>query len=56
MDDIIEIVGFDPHNGSPVFKYLGRKTSVIRLLHVVVSDAELVAAIQSISSEDCIQV
>ncbi|KAI9458737.1 GH3 auxin-responsive promoter [Boletus coccyginus] len=56
MDDIIKIVGFDPHNGSPVFKYLGRKTSVIRLPHVVISDAELVAAIQSVSSGDCIQV
>ncbi|KAI9458738.1 GH3 auxin-responsive promoter [Boletus coccyginus] len=56
MDDIIKIVGFDPHNGSPVFKYLGRKTSVIRLLHVAISDAELVAAVRSVSSGDCIQV
>ena len=26
LDDIIETVGFDPHDGSPVFKDLSRKT------------------------------
>ncbi|KAN0093413.1 GH3 auxin-responsive promoter [Tylopilus felleus] len=56
IDDIIEIVGFDPHNGSPIFSYVGRKTSVIRLPHVVISDAELVAAIKTISSEELILV
>ncbi|KAF8431082.1 GH3 auxin-responsive promoter [Boletus edulis BED1] len=56
LDDIIEIIGFDPQNGSPVFKYMGRKTLVIRLSHVVISDAELLAAIRSISSEEFIQV
>ncbi|KIJ13248.1 hypothetical protein PAXINDRAFT_100832 [Paxillus involutus ATCC 200175] len=56
LGDIIEIVGFDLNGGSPVFKYTGRKSSSIRLWHALISDSDLVAAVQAISSEDIIQV
>ena len=25
IDDVLHVIGFDPHNGSPVFKFHGRK-------------------------------
>ncbi|KIJ08716.1 hypothetical protein PAXINDRAFT_88469 [Paxillus involutus ATCC 200175] len=56
LGDIIEIVGFDTNGGSPVFKYTGRKSSSIRLWYALISDSDLVADIQAISSEDIIQV
>ncbi|KIJ13242.1 hypothetical protein PAXINDRAFT_14001 [Paxillus involutus ATCC 200175] len=56
LGDIIEIVGFDTNDGSPLIKYLGRKSFSIRLPHVLISDSHLVAAIRTISSEDVIQV
>ncbi|KAF8839245.1 hypothetical protein BDN67DRAFT_970390 [Paxillus ammoniavirescens] len=56
LGDIIEIVGFDTDGGSPVFKYSGRKSLSIRFPHTLISDGELVTAIQAISSEDIIQV
>ncbi|KIJ05378.1 hypothetical protein PAXINDRAFT_21352 [Paxillus involutus ATCC 200175] len=56
LGDIIEIVGFDTNGGSPVFKCSGRKSLSIRFPHVLISDSDLVAAIQAISSEDIIQV
>ncbi|KAF8836522.1 hypothetical protein BDN67DRAFT_974068 [Paxillus ammoniavirescens] len=56
LGDIIEIVGFDADGGSPVFQCTGRKSSSIRLWHALISDSDLVAAVQAISSEDIIQV
>ncbi|KIK81405.1 hypothetical protein PAXRUDRAFT_27885 [Paxillus rubicundulus Ve08.2h10] len=56
LGDIIEIVGFDTNGGSPVFKYAGRKSLSIRFPHTLISDSDLVTAIQAISSEDIIQV
>ncbi|KIJ10893.1 hypothetical protein PAXINDRAFT_172025 [Paxillus involutus ATCC 200175] len=56
LGDIIEIVGFDTEDGSPVFKPAGRTSLSIRFPYMSVSDSDLVAAIQAISSEDIIQV
>ncbi|KAF9221101.1 hypothetical protein BS17DRAFT_768874 [Gyrodon lividus] len=56
LGDIVEIVGFDADDGSPVFKYSGRKSLFIRFPHTLISDTHLVTAIQAISSEDVIQV
>ncbi|KIK75481.1 hypothetical protein PAXRUDRAFT_18969 [Paxillus rubicundulus Ve08.2h10] len=50
LGDIIEIVGFDTNDGSPVFN------SSIRLWHALMSDSDLVSAVQAISSGDIIQV
>ncbi|KIJ06281.1 hypothetical protein PAXINDRAFT_140712 [Paxillus involutus ATCC 200175] len=59
LGDVVDIVGFDGDDGSPVFKYLGRKSQVvlsIRFPHVLISDSDLVAAIQAMSCGDIIQV
>ncbi|KIJ13239.1 hypothetical protein PAXINDRAFT_13998 [Paxillus involutus ATCC 200175] len=56
LGDIIEIVGFDANEGSPVFKSVGRTSLSIRFPYMSVSDSDLIAAIQAISSEDIIQV
>ncbi|KIJ04582.1 hypothetical protein PAXINDRAFT_94548, partial [Paxillus involutus ATCC 200175] len=56
LGDVIDVVGFDTDDGSPVFKYSGRKSLSIRFPHALISDSTLLAAIQAISSEDIIQV
>ncbi|KIK77127.1 hypothetical protein PAXRUDRAFT_167724 [Paxillus rubicundulus Ve08.2h10] len=57
LGDIIEIVGFDTEDGSPVFKSAGRTSLSIRFPYMSVSDSDLVTAIQAISeSEDIIKV
>ncbi|KAF8836519.1 hypothetical protein BDN67DRAFT_911028 [Paxillus ammoniavirescens] len=56
LGDVVDIVGFDGDDGSPVLKYLGRKSQVIRFPQVLIPDSDLVAAIQAMSSEDIIQV
>ncbi|KAF8836518.1 hypothetical protein BDN67DRAFT_320800 [Paxillus ammoniavirescens] len=56
LGDVVDIVGFDGDDGSPVLKYLGRKSLSIRFPHALISDSDLVAAIQTMSSEDIIQV
>ncbi|KIJ05550.1 hypothetical protein PAXINDRAFT_141226 [Paxillus involutus ATCC 200175] len=59
LGDVVDIVGFDGDDGSPVLKYLGRKSQVvlsIRFPHVLISDSDVVAAIQAMSSEDIIRV
>ncbi|KAF8833580.1 hypothetical protein BDN67DRAFT_976529 [Paxillus ammoniavirescens] len=56
LGDIIEIVGFDTDEGSPVFKSVGRTSLSIRFPYMSVSDSDLTAAIQAISSEDMIRV
>ncbi|KAF8836515.1 hypothetical protein BDN67DRAFT_974055, partial [Paxillus ammoniavirescens] len=56
LGDVIDVVGFDSDDGSPVFKYSGRKSLSIRFPHALISDSNLLAAIQAISSEGIIQV
>ncbi|KIJ13250.1 hypothetical protein PAXINDRAFT_117446 [Paxillus involutus ATCC 200175] len=59
LGDVVDIVGFDGDDGSPVLKYLGRKSQVvlsIQFSHASISDSDLVAAIRAMSSEDIIQV
>ncbi|KAF8833581.1 hypothetical protein BDN67DRAFT_976531, partial [Paxillus ammoniavirescens] len=56
LGDIIDIVGFDADKGAPVFKSAGRTSLSIRFPYMSVSDSDLTAAIQAISSEDVIQV
>ncbi|KAF8836524.1 hypothetical protein BDN67DRAFT_974069 [Paxillus ammoniavirescens] len=56
LGDVVDIVGFDGDDGFPVIKYLGRKSLSIRFPHVLISDSDLVAAIQAINSEDMIRV
>ncbi|KIJ13245.1 hypothetical protein PAXINDRAFT_100830 [Paxillus involutus ATCC 200175] len=43
LGDIIEIVGFDTNDGSPVFKYSGQKSLSIRFPHALISDSDFVA-------------
>ncbi|KAF9234047.1 GH3 auxin-responsive promoter [Melanogaster broomeanus] len=56
LGDIIEIIGFDPETGSPVFRYSRRTSLSMRLLPMIVTDSHLVASIKVITSEDIIQV
>ncbi|KAI6038809.1 GH3 auxin-responsive promoter [Pisolithus marmoratus] len=56
IDDVIQVTGFDPRNGSPTFRFYGRKNLEIRLSHVAISEANLVCAIRSINTEDIVKV
>ncbi|KAF8836521.1 hypothetical protein BDN67DRAFT_1014635 [Paxillus ammoniavirescens] len=50
LGDVVDIVGFDGDDGFPVINLS------IRFPHVMISDSDLVAAIQAINSEEIIQV
>ncbi|KIJ59264.1 hypothetical protein HYDPIDRAFT_100975 [Hydnomerulius pinastri MD-312] len=56
LGDVVEITGFAPDDGSPIFKFSGRKSLAIRFPHTLITDAHLVTAIQAISSQDLIHV
>ncbi|KIJ59269.1 hypothetical protein HYDPIDRAFT_33339 [Hydnomerulius pinastri MD-312] len=56
LGDIVEITGFASDDGSPVFKFSGRKSLAIRFPCTVITDAHLTATIQAINSQDLIQV
>ncbi|KAI9571612.1 GH3 auxin-responsive promoter [Boletus coccyginus] len=56
LGDVVCIVGFDPQSNSPVFKCSGRRTLTIRIPSMQITDDQLLAAIQTFSSKDTIQV
>ncbi|KAI6119507.1 GH3 auxin-responsive promoter [Pisolithus thermaeus] len=52
IDDMIQVTGFDPRNGSPVFKFYGRKNLAIRFPYTQITEAHLVSVIRSLDTED----
>ncbi|KAI6038425.1 GH3 auxin-responsive promoter [Pisolithus marmoratus] len=56
IDDVIQVVGFDPRNGLPVYRYSRRKNLEIRLLYALVTDADLLSVVYGFSGEDTVQV
>lgn len=56
IDDVIQVTGFDPRNGLPVFRYSRRKNLELRLPHAMITEADLVSVIHAISGEDTVQV
>ncbi|KAI5993123.1 GH3 auxin-responsive promoter, partial [Pisolithus marmoratus] len=56
IDDIIQVTGFDPRNGSPVFKFYGRNNLAIRFQYAVISEAHLVSVIQAMNTADIVNV
>ncbi|KAI5998647.1 GH3 auxin-responsive promoter [Pisolithus albus] len=56
VDDVIQVTGFDPRNGSPVFKFYGRKNLAIRFSFAEITEAHLVSVIRALSTEDIAEV
>ncbi|KAI5992049.1 GH3 auxin-responsive promoter [Pisolithus marmoratus] len=56
IDDVVQITGFDPRNGSPVFKFYGRKNLAIQFQYAAITEAHLVSIIQAINTEDIVKV
>ncbi|KIK11142.1 hypothetical protein PISMIDRAFT_19777 [Pisolithus microcarpus 441] len=56
IDDIIQVVGFDPRNGLPVFRYSRRKNVEIRLPHALITEADLLSVVCAFSGEDTVEV
>ncbi|KAI6012974.1 GH3 auxin-responsive promoter [Pisolithus marmoratus] len=56
IDDIIQVTGFDPRNGSPVFKFYGRKNLAIRFPYAAITEAHLVTVVRAINREDIVNV
>ncbi|KAI6011917.1 hypothetical protein EDC04DRAFT_2958138 [Pisolithus marmoratus] len=52
IDDVIQVTGFDPRNGLPVFRYSRRKNLDLRLPHAIITEADLASVIHAISGED----
>ncbi|KIK14917.1 hypothetical protein PISMIDRAFT_342535 [Pisolithus microcarpus 441] len=56
IDDIIQVTGFHPRSGSPVFKFYGRKNLAIRLPYAAITEAHLVSVVRAIDTEDIVKV
>ncbi|KAI6124343.1 GH3 auxin-responsive promoter [Pisolithus thermaeus] len=56
IDDVIQVTGFDPRSGSPVFKFYGRKNLAIRLPYAAITEAHLVSVVRAINTEDIMKV
>ncbi|KAI6006357.1 GH3 auxin-responsive promoter [Pisolithus marmoratus] len=56
IDDVVQITGFDPRNGSPVFKFYGRKNLAIQFQYAAITEAHLVGIVQAINTEDIVKV
>ncbi|KIK22612.1 hypothetical protein PISMIDRAFT_11474, partial [Pisolithus microcarpus 441] len=56
VDDVIQVTGFDPRNGSPVFKFYGRKNLTVRLWYAEITEAHLVSVIRALITEDIAKV
>ncbi|KAI6013488.1 GH3 auxin-responsive promoter [Pisolithus microcarpus] len=56
IDDVIQVTGFDPRDGLPVFKFRGRKSMALRLPIDEVTEAHLVSVIRALSTEDIAEV
>ncbi|KIM56343.1 hypothetical protein SCLCIDRAFT_1220375 [Scleroderma citrinum Foug A] len=56
LDDVFHVIGFDPRNGSPVFKYHGRRSLAIQFQYAIITEADLVQVTQAIDEEDMLRV
>ncbi|KAI6025214.1 GH3 auxin-responsive promoter [Pisolithus microcarpus] len=56
VDDVIQVTGFDPRNGSPAFKFYGRKNLTVRLWYAEITEAHLVSVIRALITEDIAKV
>ncbi|KAI5989951.1 GH3 auxin-responsive promoter [Pisolithus albus] len=56
IDDIVQVTGFDPRSGSPVFKFYGRKNLAIRLPYAAITEAHLISVVRAIDTEDIVKV
>ncbi|KIM56344.1 hypothetical protein SCLCIDRAFT_1220376 [Scleroderma citrinum Foug A] len=56
IDDVLHVIGFEPSNGSPVFRYHGRKNLAIRFPYAAITEADLVKVVQAINGEDMLRV
>lgn len=56
IDDMVEFMGFDPRNGSPVFRHSARTGSEIQLPCGSVTEADLLSVVRAISSKDILEV
>ncbi|KAL4080504.1 GH3 auxin-responsive promoter [Scleroderma citrinum] len=52
IDDVLHVIGFDPRNGSPVFKYHGRLSLAIRLPYAAITEVDLQKVTQAITKEN----
>ena len=51
LGDVVEIVGYDPRDGQPIIHYLERRNVHIRLANEITTEAQLSAAVSSVSEE-----
>ncbi|KAI6038427.1 GH3 auxin-responsive promoter-domain-containing protein [Pisolithus marmoratus] len=56
IDDVIQVVGFDPRNGLPVFRYSRRKNLEIRFPHAQITETDLLNVVYGFSGEDTVEV
>lgn len=56
ISDMVEFMGFDPRNGSPVFRHSARTDSEIHLPYGSVTEAGLLSVVRAISSKDIMEV
>ncbi|KAI6124025.1 GH3 auxin-responsive promoter [Pisolithus croceorrhizus] len=56
IDDIVQVIGFDPRNGLPVFRYSRRKNLEIRLPHALITETDLLSVVYAFSGEDIVEV
>ncbi|KAF8888224.1 GH3 auxin-responsive promoter [Infundibulicybe gibba] len=49
--DVLEMIGFAPEDGSPLFRFLERRNAVMRVAGEFVSEAELHQAVRSIEDD-----
>ncbi|KIM56348.1 hypothetical protein SCLCIDRAFT_1220383 [Scleroderma citrinum Foug A] len=56
LDDVFHVIGFDPRNGSPVFRYHGRKSLAIRSQYAIITEGDLMKVTQAINGDDNLRV
>ncbi|KAI6038428.1 GH3 auxin-responsive promoter-domain-containing protein [Pisolithus marmoratus] len=56
IDDVIQVVGFDPRNGLPVFRYSRRKNLEIRVPHALITETDLLSVVYGFSGGDTVEV
>ncbi|KAI6111051.1 GH3 auxin-responsive promoter [Pisolithus sp. B1] len=56
IDDVVQVIGFDPRNGLPVFRYSRRKNLEIRLPHALITETDLLSVVYAFSGEDIVEV
>ncbi|KAG9312101.1 GH3 auxin-responsive promoter [Chiua virens] len=56
LGDVVEIIGFDNKNSVPVFKHFGRRSLTLRFTDRQITDGQLLAVVEGVSSDDVIRV